>query len=429
MDVTQLPLVRLLDMPVQNLAWPYAVGMVVLLVTIWWAVSGPSTVDGVPFSRFVLCASALVLGSAFLLLAQAIEIWRRLRPGLLALSHSRIEPGLASVAKVVRWNLSLVSPHLSDLAPLASRADRLYLRLLVLAAAGAKVPRRPDPATSDRKPESHDYAKVLRGFLNRGPEGLFRDVDFDMAAAATTPLQLATLNDELEQREYAPLLQSQTWFHLWGISDQLVGLLEKVHWPRCEPTALSKTSESSRKRTRQRHNPDATPGAANSSHALVKGKDAWEPRALDIEARRRNLSKWLNDCETLIALQCGLVLRDILARLMSCLFTAMVCLTLLTAGHLFYLFQGRSSFLTVDLIAVTCASAIAVWLLVAMERDPVLSRLRHTTPGRVDVNWEFLKRVGLYGVLPLVAVLGSLFPEIQEPLLGWLDPLRKLVSF
>jgi hypothetical protein len=29
----------------------------------------------------------------------------------------------------------------------------------------------------------------------------------------------------------------------------------------------------------------------------------------------------------------------------------------------------------------------------------------------------------------LLAVLGSLFPEIQQPLLGWLDPLRKLMSY
>lgn len=145
-----------------------------------------------------------------------------------------------------------------------------------------------------------------------------------------------------------------------------------------------------------------------------------------METRRKALVTWFKDCETLVALQFGLVLRDILARVMSCLFTAMLCLTLLTAGHLLYLFQGRSSLLTVDLIAVATTAVISCWLLVAMERDTVLSRLRHTTPGRVDFNWEFMKRIAVYGALPLVAVIGSLFPEVQDSLFGWLDPIRRM---
>ena len=398
--VAHLPLVCLLDMPAQNLPWAYPVALVGLLLTILWAIAWPHTVDGQAFSAFLMCGSAFVLGSALLLLAQAIEIWRRLRPGLNALTHSRIEPALESVAKVVRWNLSLVSPHLSDLEPLASLADRLHGRLLVLAAAGNPVARssRVSEQASNTTASQFDYASALRALLdNRSPGGLLRRRDLDGPAALTRPCQLAELHKELEQQEYAPLLQSKTWFYLWGMSDQLVRMLHRVHWSRCEPLLVS--------------------------HASTD-----QERKADI-ARTKNLALWFSDCETLIALQCALVLRDILARVMSCLFTAMLCLTLLTAAHLFYLFQGRSSLLTVDLMAVACAAGVAVWLLVAMERDTVLSRLRHTTPGRVDFNWEFLKRVGLYGALPLVAVLGSLFPEIQEPLFGWLEPLRKLVNF
>ncbi len=395
-----LPLVCLLDMPVQNLPWPYPVALIGLLLTILWAIPWPHAVDGWAFSAFLMCGSVFVLCSALLLLAQAIEIWRLLRPGLNALSHSRIEPALESVAKVVRWNLSLVSPHLSDLEPLASLADRLHGRLLVLAAAGNPVARssRVPEHTSKKTTSQFDYALALKELLDsRSPGGLLRRRDLDGPAALTRPCQLAELHKELDEQEYAPLLQSRTWFYLWGMSDQLVRMLHRVHWSRCEPLLVS--------------------------HATTE-----QERKVDI-ARTKNLALWFSDCETLIALQCALVLRDILARVMSCLFTAMLCLTLLTAAHLFYLFQGRSSFLTVDLMAVACAAGVAIWLLVAMERDTVLSRLRHTTPGRVDFNWEFLKRVGLYGALPLVAVLGSLFPEIQEPLFGWLEPLRKLVNF
>ena len=123
------------------------------------------------------------------------------------------------------------------------------------------------------------------------------------------------------------------------------------------------------------------------------------------------------------------VLRDIVARTITCLFAAMLCLTSLTAAHLLYVFNGRASLLTVDMLAVAATALSAVWILVYMERDHVLSRLRTTTPGRVDINWEFFKRIAVYGVLPLLAVIAALFPEVGGTLFGWLEPLRKLSSF
>ena len=121
--------------------------------------------------------------------------------------------------------------------------------------------------------------------------------------------------------------------------------------------------------------------------------------------------------------------RDIVARTITCLFAAMLCLTLLTASHLFYTFSGRASLLMVDMLAIAGAALSSVWVLVDMERDHVLSRLRDTTPGRLDINWDFIKRIAVYGVLPLLAVIASLFPEVGGTLFGWLEPLRKLSSF
>ena len=54
----------------------------------------------------------------------------------------------------------------------------------------------------------------------------------------------------------------------------------------------------------------------------------------------------------------------------------------------------------------------------------MLSRLRNTTPGRLDVNWAFVQRVAVYGVLPLLAVIASLFPEIGNSLFGWLETVH-----
>ena len=140
-------------------------------------------------------------------------------------------------------------------------------------------------------------------------------------------------------------------------------------------------------------------------------------------------TEWFARCEQLVALQIAFVLRDIVARTITCLFAAMLCLVSLTAAHLLYVFSGRTSLLTVDMLAVAATALSAVWILVDMERDHVLSRLRTTTPGRVDIDWEFIKRIAMYGVLPLLAVIASLFPEVGGTLFGWLEPLRKLSSF
>jgi hypothetical protein len=78
---------------------------------------------------------------------------------------------------------------------------------------------------------------------------------------------------------------------------------------------------------------------------------------------------------------------------------------------------------------VTAASVVAVWVLVGFERDAVLSRIRHSTPGRIDFNWAFVQRIAICGVLPLIAVVAALFPEVAGSVLGWLDPLKKMVTF
>jgi hypothetical protein len=69
-----------------------------------------------------------------------------------------------------------------------------------------------------------------------------------------------------------------------------------------------------------------------------------------------------------------------------------------------------------------------LWLLVAVERDFVLSILRDTRPGRVEFNAGFIKALAAYVVLPLVAALGAVFPEIGIHFTSVLDPLRRIVG-
>ena len=93
------------------------------------------------------------------------------------------------------------------------------------------------------------------------------------------------------------------------------------------------------------------------------------------------------------------------------------------------MFSGRTSLLTIDMLAIAAAAIVSLWILVDMERDHILSQLRGTKPGRVDFNWEFIRRVAVYGVLSLLVVIAALFPEVGGTLFGWLEPLPRLSNF
>ncbi len=346
-------LALLLDLPVQHLPLQYVGGLFVTFVVCivalapssWLGFSRPAplvtTIDGYWFSWFLICATAVGLASAMLLVAQGVASWRRLRAGLERLAHLCIAPAFGSISDHARWDLSLTPPRVKELAPLIKLANRLH-----------HGPRSPS------------------GFEATDPHDLKEEADLE-----------------------GSLLHSAIWFELWKSSDLALNVLEQRHW-----------------------------SAPDASTFLI-------PELGHDELKPASTRGWSHTAAAVVALQYAFVLRDILARIMSSLLAAMLCLTLVTCAHLFYVFQGRSSLLTIDLFAVVVASVAAVWVLVGFERDVVLSRLRHTTPGSIDFNWAFVQRVGIYGVLPLIAVVGALFPEVAGSVLGWLDPLKKLVAF
>ena len=391
-------LTALLDMPVQNLPLPYVLAIVGAVVAFLLLIGRVSTIDGVAFSYFVTAASLSVLVTGLLLLAQSAATWNELKPKLSRLARTRLDRAFGSVGHVIRWDLSIMPPRLSELMPLVSRAACLRGTLLTMAA--TQLHRQFAHLEPNRRARNgvallnwyessvgvrhDDILKLRKGLVDH------QNLDDDLRA-------------EILSHKTAPLLQSKTWFRLWDISDLLVTALEEVHWKRCGRLPCEETSATE----------PAVPAVTNHTR----------------ESDQSSIDRWFGDGEEYVALQYAFVLRDVLARIMSSLFAAMLCLTLLTTAHLFYLFQGRSSLLTVDLLAIGVAAIVAIRIVVGMERDAVLSRLRVTTPGRVDFNWDFIKRVGIYGVLPLLAVIGSLFPEIGDSFFGWLEPIRKLASF
>jgi hypothetical protein len=378
------------DMPAQNLPWTYVIAIVLVFPIAGNSVGTLSTVDGQPFGWFLAAGSATVLMFGLVNLAQGLAIWNSARAHLKWLVLSPIEGAFTSIGHLVPWDLSLAPPRLMELMPVAQRADRII--------------------------ETYGGSLAVR----RRPVGTWSRVK--------------RLERELQERHRTAFMLSVTWRQLWRVSDAIVEKLGPTEWRRAGggsgiasagspsglPVLVSVTAV-----------PDTTPESAGIATpvemAAVIGASP-ESHAVERPAKDEHTAS-IRRCEEFLALQFAFVLRDIVARTVAALFTAMLCLTLVTAAHLLYSFNPRSALLTVDLLAVAAASLTSIWILVGMEREPVLSRLRNTTPGRVDINWPFVQRVAVYGVLPLLAVISSLFPEIGSSMFGWLEPLRKLSNF
>ncbi len=65
-------------------------------------------------------------------------------------------------------------------------------------------------------------------------------------------------------------------------------------------------------------------------------------------------------------------------------------------------------------------------MLAQAERDPILSRITNTTPGKLSGGF-FVKIAGYLGV-PLITVLGSQFPSWGRFLFSWIQPLLEAIK-
>jgi len=429
-------LAMVLDMPAQNMRTIYPLVLLLALALACIGVSHVTTIDGRAFSWFVRIGSLTTLGFGLWVLAQGLATWNTARSHLRRLARSPLEPHFRDIAQHVTWDISLAPPRLTEMMPVARLADRIKRDFRTIGLAG---PFGPDGPELRRK--LIDFQPLFKTSEQRVA---LRTGDLaELKALFGPPSHVETLHLEMSVRQHAALIQSTSWLSLWRLSDTIVMLLENTYWARAkhedvraDVPAVVEGEAGTQWLAWKRGARAAVAGArgrgavAGAEHANPSDANAAKPPYGDAQMPDSSQrDHWFAECAQLVALQIAFVLRDIVARTITCLFAAMLCLTLLTASHLLYSFNGRASMLTIDLLAVAAVALSAVWILVDMERDHVLSRLRTTTPGRVDLNWDFIRRIAVYGVLPLLAVLASLFPEIGGALFGWLEPIRKLSNF
>jgi len=90
-----------------------------------------------------------------------------------------------------------------------------------------------------------------------------------------------------------------------------------------------------------------------------------------------------------------------------------------------YPFPPHDVLVWINWIVILVLVSIALGLFIEMNRDPVLRDLNGTTPGKIDRNWEFFFRIVIYGVIPILALLGAQFPDSIRQAVTFFSPERR----
>jgi hypothetical protein len=88
-----------------------------------------------------------------------------------------------------------------------------------------------------------------------------------------------------------------------------------------------------------------------------------------------------------------------------------------------YAIDARRLSMTFIWVGVIAAAATGLWMFVQFDRDELLSRIGHTTPGEVTLDAGFARRVFTWGLLPILSVAAAHYPAVTQTFFAWLQPL------
>ena len=165
---------------------------------------------------------------------------------------------------------------------------------------------------------------------------------------------------------------------------------------------------------------------AEETHAaLVKAAEVLVRKYGD-SPRPKNPSTTRDLIDEFISLQYVHYIRQVFvlfSQLASFVMTAFVLVVIAVNSYPFSQPKAISLWVLGSFLAVTAFVVIIFW---QMDRDPILSRMSNTTGGKLDRHfWSLLLQ---YGGLPVLAVLGSQFPELGGILSRWLGATGDLLK-
>ena len=126
--------------------------------------------------------------------------------------------------------------------------------------------------------------------------------------------------------------------------------------------------------------------------------------------------------EELLAGRVSHFLAHVFPQMQILIYAPVVGVLLLLFAITSYPLQPHNLLLLFNSAVIAAFVIIAIWAFVEMNRDPILSNLNGTTPGRITWDKQFILRIIFYGVVPLLALLGAHFPDTVGQILSHFVP-------
>jgi hypothetical protein len=121
-------------------------------------------------------------------------------------------------------------------------------------------------------------------------------------------------------------------------------------------------------------------------------------------------------------------LRPVLSHMRDALLASMVSGLLILAAVRTYAFEPQQLLSFGLWGALLVAVAVTLWVFVEMDRNPTLSTIGGTEPGQVTFDRHFLLNVSTYGLIPVLGVLISQFPQVGRLFAEWFNPLLRVTG-
>lgn len=140
------------------------------------------------------------------------------------------------------------------------------------------------------------------------------------------------------------------------------------------------------------------------------------------------LGLWFRTAEELAAVQVVDYAEWAIAQLRTLAFFLFVSVVLLTVEVSTYPYQPESLLKLLLFAILVITVGVVLKVMVEMNRDEVLSRVARTEPGKVTWDLHFVLNAVLFGLVPLITLISSEFPDIRDFLFAWVDPLTRLAG-
>ena len=134
----------------------------------------------------------------------------------------------------------------------------------------------------------------------------------------------------------------------------------------------------------------------------------------------------MRQMEELVTMLMAFVIRDGLARLGHNLVFVIGGVVLVFCSHTLFPFQQHTHLRMLGWIYIGLTFTAILTVLVQMKRNEIIGRLTSSSPG-VRATWdsEFVLKLAVFGLLPLLTLFAAQFPDVGGLLLRWLDPVQK----